>query len=368
MKKLMAIVLFLTIICQSQAQEHYNTTSAGVIALESRNLEIDPVSLGNILRNELIKIELFTVIDRYETRYALEEVGKDEMNCYGKTCLVEVGTRLGVEKMIGGAVDLYGGNIVISIRTIDVASASIEHNYIEEFIDVEENIPAMIGLCLRKMYDLEVNEDLFNKMTNENDYESTMNTPDIQRLSLSGPRMGFGMVTGMDGEILTSSKGEGGFDAWPVLSQFGYQFEFSYLNQGNVQALFEIVPTVAGLEQGLFIPSLSILHGVRSNINGLEFAFGPVFFVNQKAEGFELNGQWYLEEKREEFPDEDIVLERRLDSRGDHYLDSGLVLAVGRTFRSGKVNFPVNIVTVLKKSGIRVGLSFGFNASSRDRK
>jgi len=359
------LIVLSSCIHQLNAQEHYNTTSAGVITVEARNIDFDPISLGNILRNELIKLKLFTVVDRYETLHALLETGKEENTCYSKSCLVKVGQHLGVEKMFGGTVDRYGGQLIVSLRVIDVATGSIDHNHIEEFIDVTENLPEMIGLCLKKMYDVPTEESLWNKLTNEEDYDNTVNNPHIQRLSLSGPRMGFGVITGDDAKRFTADESQGGYEAMPVLSQFGYQFEMSYLNEGNIQALFELIPTISGLEQGLFIPSMSILHGVRSNVNGLEFAFGPVFFLTKKAKGFERDGQWFLEDDKGMFPDEELLIEERIDQRGDLKFDSGLIIAVGRTFRSGKVNFPVNLVSVLKKNSVRFGLSFGFNASGR---
>jgi hypothetical protein len=342
--------------------------SAGVITIDAQNIDMDPVTLGNILRNEIVKLDLFKVIDPYETMEACQRLDVEPEDCQGQTCLTNVGLELQVDKMLGGSIDRYSGKLIISIRSIDVSSGIVDQNYIAEFIDVQENIPVMINLALRKMYQLKVDADMWSKLTNANDFENTINTPDVSRLKLNGPRFGVTFVAGTDGETLQKKKSEGGFDVYPMMSQFGYQFEVSYLNQGNVQALFEFVPSISGLEQGLFIPSVSILHGIRSNKSGLEFIFGPVFILSKKARGFEQDGQWYLEDDRSLFPQEELDFERRLDSRGIIWLDSGLVIAFGKTFKSGKVNFPVNLVGVLKKSGARIGLSFGFNASERLKK
>lgn len=365
MKKLIVLAaIFIMSLHSMYAQETFEPTSAGVISLESRHVGVDGVTLGNILRNELIKINMFNVIDRYETVNACAALEVDPLTCMGRSCLVKVGQELRVEKMFTGSIDQYSEKIIITLRSIDVTNGEVEHNHIQEFINVEKNIPTMLRLCLQKMFLMEVDQEIWNKMTREDDYESALNTPGVTRLRLNGPRMGIGMVTGMDGQILQAAKSEGGFDAWPVMSQFGYQFEASYLNEGNIQALFEFLPTISGLEQGLFIPSISILHGIRSNVTGLEFAFGPVFMLKRKAKGFERDGVWYLKDDEHLFPDEDLNFENRLDSRGKVWYDSGLVVAVGKTFKSGKVNFPVNLYGVMKKSGIQVGLSFGFNASN----
>jgi hypothetical protein len=43
-------------------------------------------------------------------------------------------------------------------------------------------------------------------------------------------------------------------------------------------------------------------------------------------------------------------------------LQAGFIVAVGKTFKSGRLNIPVNMYVVPSKDGIRMGASFGFNA------
>jgi hypothetical protein len=114
-------------------------------------------------------------------------------------------------------------------------------------------------------------------LTKKFDYENAVNNPEEDRLNLSGPRMGFAYFSGEAGSILKAREGAGGFNSNPVMFQFGYQFEVQYLNQGSFQALFEFIPLITGLDQGKFLPSIAVLNGMRSNISGWEFAFGPTF-------------------------------------------------------------------------------------------
>jgi hypothetical protein len=58
-------------------------------------------------------------------------------------------------------------------------------------------------------------------------------------------------------------------------------------------------------------------------------------------------------------------IEKRIDSRGDYELQAGFIIAAGRTFKSGKLNIPVNVYLVPNKDGFRMGASFGFNAKRR---
>ena len=53
-----------------------------------------------------------------------------------------------------------------------------------------------------------------------------------------------------------------------------------------------------------------------------------------------------------------------MDSRGDYALNTGFVFAVGRTFKSGKLNIPVNLFFIPSKHGSRAGISVGFNGKN----
>ena len=104
------------------------------------------------------------------------------------------------------------------------------------------------------------------------------------------------------------------------------------------------MPLVGGIEQGMFLPSLSALFGIRGK-KGTEFAFGPNLSVT----------------------------------------GGGMVFAVGTSFHSENVYFPVNLVVVpsvgrmrdeynsasgtskevLEQTGVRVSLLFGFITRKR---
>ena len=364
MKKAICLLITLCASLYTYGQELRPTPNMAVVSLDSKIKGVSHGSLGNITRNELVKLDLFNVFQRYDLEEALANKGIEDAQCFTKSCLLDIGQQVGADIMLSGSVERYSSHIIVSLRTLDVERKAMDLNIVVEYLDLEDHLPSMIGLTLRKMFGLTVDEELLRKLTDAHDYSSSVNVPDVTRLSLSGPRMGLVTILGKDGDILTGDKQSGGYDAWPILTQFGYQFEVSYLNAGSVQALFEFVPMISGLEQGLFIPNVSILHGIRSNISGLEFAFGPIFSLTKKAKGFYYEGQWHLESDEWRPGNEEVFIEKRLDRRGKLNLDTGLVLSVGKSFKSGKVNFPVNIVSVLKKSGIRIGLSFGFNSAN----
>jgi len=135
---------------------------------------------------------------------------------------------------------------------------------------------------------------------------------------LSGPRLGFTVLT--DG-VLNRARDQVR-DLNPFLTQFGWQFESRLFRLPNgTSGLVELVPLVGGLEQGQFIPSVSGLLGLRGP-KGFEFGLGPNVTP----------------------------------------LGADIVLALGTSFRSNGINFPVNLAVVPGHGGARISLLIGFNS------
>jgi hypothetical protein len=140
-------------------------------------------------------------------------------------------------------------------------------------------------------------------------------------ISLSGPR--FGLTVLSDG-ILGKLK-ENELDVKSTISQFGWQFErqIKTSDQG-LTALNEWVFLVGGLDQGVALPSLSWLVGIRTP-EGVEFGAGPNFTP----------------------------------------LGVGLVAAFGVTVKTGALNVPVNFALAPSRLGMRVSVLTGFNMRRR---
>ena len=112
-----------------------------------------------------------------------------------------------------------------------------------------------------------------------------------------------------------------GLDVAPNISQFGWQFEKQFYGQGSPVAMVtEWVALLGGLDQGVALPSLSWMVGVRTR-EGAEFGIGP----NVTPAG------------------------------------TALVLAGGVTFRAGAMNVPLNIAFVPSRAGARVSILSGFS-------
>jgi len=153
--------------------------------------------------------------------------------------------------------------------------------------------------------------------------ENVINPPaPVRSVNLSGPRFGF---TSLSQGIVDKLQQEHDITVRSGISQFGWQFEKQFYSKaGGIAAVNEFVVLLGGLEQGVALPSLSWMVGLRSP-TGLEFGIGP------------------------------------------NITPAGVALAVagGVTFRSGSLNVPVTFAVVPSKDGMRVSMLTGFNFRGR---
>ena len=61
-----------------------------------------------------------------------------------------------------------------------------------------------------------------------------------------------------------------------------------------------------------------------------------------------------------ENPNHDGVFSNRLDSRGDYKFQPGWVWAIGKSFKAGNMNIPVNLYAIPDNDGWLYGFSFGY--------
>jgi len=357
-----------------------NKQTVAVLNIDTKGIIQDPTSMGYMVRLELEKTGVYNVMDKYDIADGVEEHQIDITNCYGKKRLVETGKALGADKMLAGNVERFGEKIVITLRLIDVKTASVEKSDANEYLNLQPEIQKMVEISIKNLLDIDNDPNLVNLLV---DYDTPITSPKTT-LSLNGPRMGVSVVTEEAAMRITASKSEGGYGMYPLTSQFGYQFEKQYLSAGDFQALIELIGMIGGLESGQFLPSITFMNGFRENRTGLEFAFGPVFKVVKTANGYFAdqdggNGKWHLENEWgadtsnwvngdqwtiKENPNEVMELP---DNRGSYKLSAGLVLAVGKTFKSGYLNLPVNLYVIPKKHATIYGVSVGFNINRKRR-
>jgi hypothetical protein len=141
-------------------------------------------------------------------------------------------------------------------------------------------------------------------------------------VDMTGPRVG---LTVLNQQTVDTLLQERNIELQPLVTQFGWQFERRlYTNGDGVTVLMEWVPLVSGLEQGVALPSLNWLVGLRTS-SGTEFGFGPNVTP----------------------------------------LGVGLVGAFGVTVKTGALHVPFNVAVATSKSGARVSVMTGFNIRKR---
>jgi hypothetical protein len=141
-------------------------------------------------------------------------------------------------------------------------------------------------------------------------------------VNLSGPRFG---MTALSTGVVEELQKKRGIDVDSNISQFGWQFERQfYTRDSGVAAVNEWVVLLGGLDQGVVLPSISWLVGLRTR-EGAEFGIGP------------------------------------------NITPAGVALAVaaGVTFRAGNLNVPMNVAVVPSKVGTRISVLTGFNMRRR---
>jgi len=351
--------------------------SIAIVDFDVRGYKMSQQQAIQFVINELIRVEKFEVMDKYDIEYLVKRDTLDVNACFSKICLTGIGNKLGVDKMFTGSIAQLGDNLNVTVRILDVKTGVFEATKVKEFLNISGNEFQMIRICINEIFGIPNEADLVSKLTKKTDFDNTINNPYTLRLKADGPRMGMTYATGYLADVLTGPKKDGGYDGNQYMFQFGYQIEKQYLNEGNFQALFEVIPMVSGLDQGQFIPSLTLLNGLRNNVNGWEFAFGPTFAISKYSDGYILNEgtdkQKFViniqdltyESLADEATAMGSTIEKRPDSRGTTGISYGFLFAAGKTFKSGKLNLPVNIYVVPSKNGARFGISMGWNGKDR---
>lgn len=353
--------------------------SIGIMNMAATGVIPESSTLGGMVRIEMEKTGRYEVMDWHDMQDVLTRNNMHVTSCFGKTCAVEAGKILGVDKMLIGSVERFGERIAITLKIIDVPTEQIELSNTSEYANLQNELQRMIEISVKGALGMEVDQKLADQLKA---YDQPIAST-VGKVNLSGPRMGLYYTTGIIGERMRGES-NGGFDMYQVTSMIGWQQEVQYLSSGNFQCLLEFLLTGSGLESGRFIPSFTFLNGFRMNKQGWEVALGPTFRVARVAKGYyDLHGEnnefhpvndWHLESEYNAFAEEYASGARRrspsmknLDERGNPEFSAGLVFAVGKTFRSGQLNIPLNVYIIPRKDGTVYGMSIGFNVFKSEK-
>lgn len=391
MKRLLLVISALTALLVN-AQENSNKPSFAVAKPHVQELKIPQEIAAKFIQLELIKLDRYNVYDEFDMAEVIQDSSEFRTNCFGISCLTRMGRKLNVDYIISGSFDGLGNKIAISLKWIDVKKGELHMAMVREFDNQEMEIQRMVEVMLKEMHNIPVSKELITRLAFKNELITSNN---VGRINNSGPRLGYAFLVGDMYEYARRPVNEGGLDIFPGLSMIGYQFEKQYVGTENFSALLEGIFNFSGLEQGVIIPSFTLLNGFRFGKAGWEFAFGPSFNLRKISEGFfdtqnsfgrgadsyysyndwndyvneiystdsSYFDEWgnFLPPTPSEASGEEYYFDDQYDSRGGVKFGTTWVFGFGRTFTAGALNIPVNLFYSSSRGGGMIGASIGFN-------
>jgi len=376
-KKLQTVYFLVAIFFSGMAS--YFAQPSSTIAVANPNINaftIKPESAAKMMRLELIKINKYKVYDEFDMNEIIKAKEEYKVGCYGQSCLSRLGEELKVDYVMSGSIDGLGNKIVVTVKIIDVKGQALYKSSVREFDNQELEVQRMIEIVIAEMHGLAVDKVVADRLAFKNELITSNN---VGKVNNSGPRIGVAYLTGSLNEFATRDVKYGGLGIMPFASMIGYQIEGQYVGTENFSALVEGIINVSGLDQGQFMPSISLLNGFRWGKANWEFAFGPRFGIKSVSTGFldkdgeyGPTGAYYT---RTDFENGlvtlastgEVILEpyqgfsEHFDKDGIKKISTTFLVAFGRTFQSGSLNIPVNIFYSAQPGGGFVGVNMGFN-------
>ncbi len=382
--------IILTIAIMAGINYAGNAQSKSSIAVTNPNvtgLYATPEIAAKLIRLELIKLEQYTVYDEFDMVDAYDQDTNFRDNCISTSCLAQLGQKINVDYTVSGSFDAFANKIIINIKIVDVANKKIYKSGLKEFDNQEAEMQRMVEILLKEMHGIPVEKELNERLTFKNEVITSNN---VGKINNSGPRVGFAYMAGTYNEFATRSTSQGGLNIFPGISMIGYQIEGQYVGTENFSALIEGIFNIGGLEQGQFMPSVSLLNGFRFGKSGWEFAFGPSFGLKKVSAGFfdtkgllgDKNNYYSSKDWNEmtndttfayynmepEDVDRSYHFNREFgDTRGVLKFNTTFVIGAGRTFKAGALNIPVNVFYSSQKGGGLLGMSVGFNVMNKKK-
>lgn len=141
------------------AQQKQKTTTA-VLTFQSKGgvTSNEASTLTDRLRTEMVKLGVYTVLERGQMNEILDEQGFSASGCTSSECAIEAGRLLGVQMMIAGDVGKVGNVLTIDVRLFDVASGKIIKAIQEDHEGDVSGLLALMKIIARKAAGLKVEE------------------------------------------------------------------------------------------------------------------------------------------------------------------------------------------------------------------
>lgn len=126
LKKYFLIILILFII-MSDLFSNQDKLKIAVMDLQPVGISSSlAITVSDLLRTELFKTKLFSIIERKEMNVILKEQEFKYSGCTETECAVEIGKILTVHKVLVGTINKLGESFIINARIIDIEKGIME--------------------------------------------------------------------------------------------------------------------------------------------------------------------------------------------------------------------------------------------------
>lgn len=160
-----------------------NKPTAAVIEFAVTGInETEAITLFKRFSSVLVRTEALVIVERNMMNEILEEQGFQQSGCTTSECAVEIGTLLGVQKMITGSFGKIGNSYTIETRIFSVESGKTEKTISKTVRGEVDGLLTLIEIAAWELVGLEPPSELFSFIVLS---ESVSNSENSDSLSSS---------------------------------------------------------------------------------------------------------------------------------------------------------------------------------------
>jgi TolB-like protein len=191
MRKLFSTLSFIAATSAAVFAQTEAKKTLAVLDFDVRNYPVDAQQLIDKATIELIRINKFEIVDKYDIEYISKRDKVDLKGCYSKICLEDIGKRLECDYLLTGSYDLLGDRVAVTVRLYDVAKGSFTESASRIYLNIPQQNLTMMEVAVKDLLAVANDENLIKKLTISEEYESALNNPETSVINNNGPRPEF---------------------------------------------------------------------------------------------------------------------------------------------------------------------------------
>lgn len=258
MRTLMFLILIVLLILPVAARAEKMLVA--VIDLEAKGVsKIVSSAVTDIIRSEMVKTGLFTVVERSQMSEILKEQGFQMTGCTDQSCAVQLGKLLSAQKILVGEINRVGQALMITVRIVDVEKGSSDFAANEKS-PTEDDVDKAAMAITKSLAEniVQGNQDYFTPKKTAGGYYTRALFPGWAQFYTDHDTKGYVYM----GSFMLAT----GFAA------------FTYLNYADAAKAYDAVP--GGADQSEFDKKFKAKKDAAGMFVGAAGIMGAVFLVN----------------------------------------------------------------------------------------